>query len=662
MMKIKKDYKVEINYMRKIILIIIALINIAVFIFTDASYALASFNLRPSLFFDKKKDIVVQELPSTALDKSYKLSSHVDGGAVARVIESGFIFNEYVRMALYDRDFGFYGSGRARLGSDFGTFAIALSPVYGEMMAEHIFNMWRGMISSGTLKENETFYIVECGAGTGIMARDILNYISNMAKTDSEWAKLYGQLKYMILEVSAKHIESQKNMTQAFSDKVDIRMTDALKIEQELGVGSIKGVIITDELIDSLESYNVKFNLDGSVEIGVVIAALNKELLERCERETGINILDELEYSGIVSRERLLEEHARINVKDKGRLYMDKEAFVKIKKALSRKGFENLEKLFNLCIENVMFYVPIQEISDQKIKDYIAKHIDEISTALSKSKEDIEIYLIPDGDGFIMSAGRVLDKGYVITMDSGDSLAKMFEKGGGNIVTYVSDITQPYYLGHTGTIDICVSPIFTTLGNSGKDVGLDTVFFGKKFNLEKGIPVKITTGDNDERLIHSFALNAIYMNLEDWSLKEQGFDRGLWDEFRGIVNELLKGKKPSQIEGWVDLEKITTVTPVSYRVRLILEAVSLIKYAHSNAIEMIPIWKKRFKKSHHILIQQKRGTDISYSFEGTQEPLFGEEAKAKRQELRAKIMSCLGINAVTPVDQKLGTVILQRNI
>lgn len=601
-------------------------------------------------------EIVVEELPGDSPGKSHTLSVKFDKEAIGRILESGFIFNEYVRTALYDSDFGFYGSGKVKLGSDFGTCAIALSPAYGEMVAEQVFKMWQGMARNKSLKDDDIFYIIECGAGLGIMARDILNHISTKAESNGEWAEFYNQLKYEIFEVSSKHAESQKKTTQKFSDKIEIKKIDALKIEETLGAGAIKGAVITDELIDSLESYDVKFKLDGTVEVGVAIMALNKELLQIAETEAGIHILNELERRGIVESKKLLEEHAKIGVKDAKRIYINRERFIEIKKALSRDGMGDLERVFNICIEGAMFHVPIQYVKDDKIKTYIMKHIDEIAAAVSKSTKDIKINLIPDGDNFIMAAGKVLDKGYIITMDSGGSMSEMFKNGGGNIATYGMGTEQTYYLGFTGDADICVSPIFTTLADAGKQAGLDAIFYGSKFNLEKGVPVKISTGENDERLIRAFARMAVLMNLEDWSMEQKGIPADLWDDFRSITHELLDGEKPNEINGWVDLTKIQTLTPVSYRLKFISDCNDLLKWAHNQAMEMIPLWKERFLSSHKIFIQQKRGTDPSYSFEGEKEELFTKEDMAKQLNIKKAISSSIGLNENTGLSENLPSI------
>jgi hypothetical protein len=120
--------------------------------------------------------------------------------------------------------------------------------------------------------------------------------------------------------------------------------------------------------------------------------------------------------------------------------------------------------------------------------------------------------LIPDNDRFISAAAGVLDRGYVLTMDAGDTASRMFSKGE-NISTYGMEQEHPYALGYTGDIDICADPIYTMVAYAGSRAGLDNTFFGPKLSLENGTPVKITTGEYDARLRENFTATSFLMNL-----------------------------------------------------------------------------------------------------------------------------------------------------
>src|ERR1700748_325981 len=77
-------------------------------------------------------------------------------------------FRDFMNMALYYPGEGYYNSDRLKIGpsGDFYTSAY-LTGLFGEMLAVQLEEMWQ-MLGRGP------FTIVEYGAGTGLLCRDIL--------------------------------------------------------------------------------------------------------------------------------------------------------------------------------------------------------------------------------------------------------------------------------------------------------------------------------------------------------------------------------------------------------------------------------------------------------------------------------------------------------
>src|ERR1700733_9915390 len=102
--------------------------------------------------------------------------------AAAPAVQEFFLsFLEYQDLVLFHPTLGYYSSGRVSFTQDYRTFPDALSPYFGQMVAQHIFDMWEGMRKAGTLAENEPFTIAEFGAGDGALAESILNYADRRA-------------------------------------------------------------------------------------------------------------------------------------------------------------------------------------------------------------------------------------------------------------------------------------------------------------------------------------------------------------------------------------------------------------------------------------------------------------------------------------------------
>src|ERR1700730_2426651 len=82
--------------------------------------------------------------------------------------EGPVTFRDFMEMALYHPDFGYYNSSRPRLGED-GDFYTSgyLTGLFGELLAIQLEEMWQAL-------GQRNFTIVEYGAGTGLLCRDIL--------------------------------------------------------------------------------------------------------------------------------------------------------------------------------------------------------------------------------------------------------------------------------------------------------------------------------------------------------------------------------------------------------------------------------------------------------------------------------------------------------
>src|SRR5580704_5519951 len=106
---------------------------------------------------------------------------HVDPSAAPAVKDYFLSFLEYQDLVLFHPTLGYYSSGRVNFTSDYRTFPDALSPYFGQMIAQHIFDMWAGMRKAGTLAANEVFTIAEFGAGDGELAESILTYADRRA-------------------------------------------------------------------------------------------------------------------------------------------------------------------------------------------------------------------------------------------------------------------------------------------------------------------------------------------------------------------------------------------------------------------------------------------------------------------------------------------------
>ena len=129
-----------------------------------------------------------------------------------RIRETGPIsFHDFMEMCLYHPELGYYTNTADKIGvtGDFYT-SCCLTPAFGAMIARQLEEMWQ-MLGKGD------FTVVEYGAGTGMLCRDILAYLKGIPD-------LYLRLRYCIIEISPtmRHIE-QANLQEKVSwhDSID---------------------------------------------------------------------------------------------------------------------------------------------------------------------------------------------------------------------------------------------------------------------------------------------------------------------------------------------------------------------------------------------------------------------------------------------------------
>src|SRR5262245_37931944 len=99
-----------------------------------------------------------------------------------------------MELALYHRELGYYASSARRSGASGDFFTnVDAGPLFGEMIAEQMADMWRVLRLAGASR----FDLVEAGAGTGRLARDLLDAAAR------HHPDLYDNLRVTLVERSA---------------------------------------------------------------------------------------------------------------------------------------------------------------------------------------------------------------------------------------------------------------------------------------------------------------------------------------------------------------------------------------------------------------------------------------------------------------------------
>jgi SAM-dependent MidA family methyltransferase len=172
-------------------------------------------------------------------------------------------FREFMEMCLYDRQSGYYTSQCKGIGKhgDFYT-SPTLTPVFGTLLGKQLEEMWEQLGC-------RPFTIVEYGAGTGHLCRDILAYLWHNER-------MYSALRYCIIEKSPVMRQYACKMLPA-----DVEWYDCIS-----EIGEINGCIISNELVDNFAVHRVVMQ-DTLKEVYVDFQNGFAELLQPASPELG---------------------------------------------------------------------------------------------------------------------------------------------------------------------------------------------------------------------------------------------------------------------------------------------------------------------------------------------------------------------------------------
>ncbi|MEA5579946.1 class I SAM-dependent methyltransferase [Nodularia harveyana UHCC-0300] len=142
-------------------------------------------------------------------------------------------FADFMEMALYHPEYGYYSSHAVKIGFQGGDFFTSphLGADFGELLAVQFLQMWE------ILGCPVPFSVVEMGAGTGLLARHILSYYQ---LHDPDFL---AALDYVIVEKSPGLKQEQQERLQDFS----VRWCNLADIPSE----SMTGCFFSNELVDA---------------------------------------------------------------------------------------------------------------------------------------------------------------------------------------------------------------------------------------------------------------------------------------------------------------------------------------------------------------------------------------------------------------------------
>jgi SAM-dependent MidA family methyltransferase len=162
-----------------------------------------------------------------------------------RIAETGTItFREFMALALYHPRHGYYCSPREKMGRQ-GDYLTSpeVHPMFGWLVGKQLGQMWE------VIDRPQPFTIVEMGAGSGALARDVLDWAHRHAP------EFFTALEYRLVELSDELAARQRRTVQQVDEGLE--KATWLPSLDAIDEGSVVGCFLSNELADAFPVHRV---------------------------------------------------------------------------------------------------------------------------------------------------------------------------------------------------------------------------------------------------------------------------------------------------------------------------------------------------------------------------------------------------------------------
>jgi len=416
-------------------------------------------------------------------------------------------FLEYQDMVMFHPKFGYYASGRVSFTNDYQTFPIVLAPLFGNMAAEQIFRMWEGMRAAGSLGEKDQFTIAEFGPGDGAMAESILEYYEQKAKgTDPKWKQFYDQLLYICYDRSPALNDIQRERNKRFGARFAARVADATNPTATISPGSLKGVVLSNELPDAFSVHKLILSPSGTAEVAFVVPTLSCKDWQTIRPLLPAAMAKTIEDDDVAVEKKFFKRGADPT------LYLTRASLVSmLENLVARKEYENSAN--SLQFQEV--FVPVSVFPD--LTAHLKRYASVFAGVLAKNPRGLVTYVNLGAESFIQGAAQVLKSGYVLTIDYGSTWDGILADDSAHFRTYglvhraanVGNFadggatpgevsTSNPYLGPTLN-DMTTDVNFSLLSAVGQLAGLKPIYYGSQRALQTGTGITLDSAPVDKK-------------------------------------------------------------------------------------------------------------------------------------------------------------------
>lgn len=181
-------------------------------------------------------------------------------------------YRDFVDDALFDPSWGYYGSGKVRFGdaAHFDTFPLALSPLFGRMLAEYAHRSWRR--EGGP----DRFEVCEIGGGNGQLCADCVLWIWERARHEPSWKRFAAAFRYRIIERSPALIHRQRELLGPLAGQVAWTRAELTRAAPRGAPLAEAGLVFANEVLDCQAHHKIVTRRDGPPGVVFVIPRLRE--------------------------------------------------------------------------------------------------------------------------------------------------------------------------------------------------------------------------------------------------------------------------------------------------------------------------------------------------------------------------------------------------
>jgi SAM-dependent MidA family methyltransferase len=186
---------------------------------------------------------------------------HTIASRIAESCDRRVTFASYMDWALYEPELGYYTAQRQKIGAG-GDFVTSphLGADFGELLGEQFLDLWH------SLGRPSPFHVLEMGAGQGLIASDVLNYLQRQCSNPDN-AAFWNALEYIIIEKASVLVAEQQQNLKAFAaNKI------AWKTWEEIPSHSITGCFFSNELVDAFPVHRIEIQSGQVQEVYVTVS------------------------------------------------------------------------------------------------------------------------------------------------------------------------------------------------------------------------------------------------------------------------------------------------------------------------------------------------------------------------------------------------------